>query len=186
MATWANRGAASNTPLSMKFLCGQVAACRPPLCPLPPLLFGRPSSPIFNRGRDFVAKLVTGLAPKQISRPFERRVVQTGRITPPTLYSLVGWVRGDKLVRSMNVIKASRASRVTAAQENLSFSGSKLSRAASRLRIEIVDTPQQKVTTRSLLCPTMQSASLTLSVVRGVNRAIRSHLATLSARLARA
>ena len=144
MATWANRGAASNTPLSMKFLCGQVAACRPPLSP--PLLFGRPSSPIFNRGRDFVAKLVTGLAPKQISRSlrapgrqpqlpssssrspsspwFERRVVQTGRITPPTLYSLVGWVRGDKLVRSMNVIKASRASRVTAAQENLSFSGS--------------------------------------------------------------
>ena len=144
MATWANRGAASNTPLSMKFLCGQVAACRPPLCPLPPLLFGRPSSPIFNRGRDFVAKLVTGLAPKQISRPFERRVVQTGRVTPPTLYSLVGWVRGDKLVRSMNVIKASRASRVTAAQENLSFSGSKLSRAASRLRREIVDTPNKK------------------------------------------
>ena len=29
------------------------------------------------------------------------------------------------------------------------------------------------------LCPTMQSASLSLSVVRGVNRAIRSHLATL-------
>ena len=45
-------------------------------------------------------------------------------------------------------------------------------------------TKTTRPSTRSLLCPTMQSASL--SVVRGVNRAIRSHLATLSARLARA
>ena len=37
------------------------------------------------------------------------------------------------------------------------------------------------------LCPTMLHAErISLSVVRGVNRAIRSHLATLSARLARA
>ena len=117
-----------------------------PSSPVPslPCCLAAPVAPFSIGAVGFVAKLVTGLAPKQISRPFERRVVQTGRITPPTLYSLVGWVRGDKLVRSMNVIKASRASRVTAAQENLSFSGSKLSRAASRLRGEIFETPNKK------------------------------------------
>ena len=65
----------------------------------------------------------------------------------------------------------------------------KTSCAASRARSRAAASTVRptRPSTRSLLCPTMQRPErISLSVVRGVNRAIRSHLATLSARLARA
>jgi len=63
------------------------------------------------------------------------------------------------------------------------FSSCAASRA--KLRAAALTARPTRPSTRFLLCPTM-AERISLSVVRGVNRAIRSHLATLSARLARA
>ena len=55
----------------------------------------------------------------------------------------------------------------------------KLRRLARKVARGSVDRTAYSPSTRSLLCPTMPER-ISLSVVRGVNRAIWSHLATLS------
>ena len=68
----------------------------------------------------------------------------------------------------------------------VAFSSCAASRAKSRAAASTAR--PTRPSTRFLLCPTElhHAERISISVVRGVNRAIRSHLATLSARLARA